>query len=286
MNNIDFNQDGGFRLSTNVLAAVQASYSLFNALGWIGGNLTIISGCEVTGSSVSDGVVFINGEVFNFKGGNIGTNVIIRENITSYPFQNGTVKPVIRERYVSFGSGTPDQNFLWADFKRLFPTKDIQAFKTDHDNRITALEGKQAFAVGMIIRYDQPLNIEPPDGWIDWNPGGEQGRVWVSRSESDSDFGLGATGGEKTHQLTLNEMPSHSHSTAPFNKFAARASELGGNVSSNGGVDASNAANELAIGGLTAANWVTASEKPSGGGQSHNNLQPYVAVRFIKYVGI
>lgn len=286
MNNIDFNQDGGFRLSTNVLAAVQASYSLFNALGWIGGNLTIISGCELNGSTVNDGVVFINGEVFNFKGGDLGTFVIIRETVTSYPFQNGTVKPVIRERYVSFGSGTPDQNFLWADFKRLFPTKDIQAFKTDHNDRITALEGKQAFAVGMIIRYDQPLSVPPPAGWIDWNPVNEQGRVWVSRSESDSDFGLGAIGGEKTHQLTVNEMPSHSHSTAPFNKFAARASELGGNVSSNGGMDASNAWNELAIGGLTAANWDTANEKLRGGGQSHNNLQPYIAVRFIKYVGI
>ena len=265
MNNINFNQDGGFRLSTNVLAAVQASYSLFNALGWIGGNLTIISGCEVTGSSVSDGVVFINGEVFNFKGGNIGTNVIIRENITSYPFQNGTVKPVIRERYVSFGSGTPDQNFLWADFKRLFPTKDIQAFKTDHNNRITALEGKQAFAVGMIIRYDQPLNIEPPAGWIDWNPGGEQGRVWVSRSESDSDFGLGAIGGEKTHTLTKTELPDLD-ATIPV---APNENAPGSNIYGRGG---------------SLGNSYFPVNR--NGNQAHNNLQPYVAVRFIKYVGI
>lgn len=267
MNNIDFNQDGGFRLSTNVLAAVQASYSLFNALGWIGGNLTIISGCEVTGSSVSDGVVFINGEVFNFKGGNIGTNVIIRENITSYPFQNGTVKPVIRERYVSFGSGTPDQNFLWADFKRLFPTKDIEAFKTEHNNRIEALEGKQAFAVGMILRYDQPLSVAPPAGWVDWKPAGEQGRVWVSRSESDSDFGLGAIGGEKTHQLTVNEMPSHRHKVPVFANGSASGNAVGhpdNYIDNNRTVD---------------SDYV-------GGNQAHNNLQPYVAVRFIKYVGI
>lgn len=271
MNNIDFNQDGGFRLSTNILAAVQASYSLFNALGWIGGNLTIISGCEVNGSSVSDGVVFINGEVFNFKGGNIGTNVIIRENTTSYPFQNGTVKPVIRERYVSFGSGTPDQNFLWADFKRLFPTKDIQAFKTDHNNRIKALEDKQAFAVGMIIRYDQPLSVAPPDGWIDWNPGGEQGRVWVSRSESDNDFGLGATGGEKTHQLTILEMPMHGHSYEDIANNSA-----GGSPGPQGGYDGGN--NRFHSRSLTTGS--------QGGSQAHNNLQPYVAVRFIKYVGI
>ena len=273
MNNINFNQDGGFRLSTNILAAVQASYSLFNALGWIGGNLTIISGCEVTGSSVSDGVVFINGEVFNFKGGNIGTNVIIRENITSYPFQNGTVKPVIRERYVSFGSGTPDQNFLWADFKRLFPTKDIRAFKTDHNDRITALEGKQAFAVGMIIRFDQPLTVPAPAGWIDWNPVEEQGRAWVARSESDSDFALGNKYGEKTHQLTIVELPEHDHmqgSESLYNYYG-------------GGTSVGNRT-YVQSGGQTSYNRQNTSK--SGGNQAHNNVQPSVAVRYIKYVGI
>ena len=273
MNNIDFNQDGGFRLSTNILAAVQASYSLFNALGWIGGNLTIISGCEVNGSSVSDGVVFINGEVFNFKGGNLGTYVIIRETVTSYPFQNGTVKPVIRERFVSFGTSTPDKNYLWADFKRLFPTKDIQAFKDDHNTRITNLEGKQAFAVGMILRYDQPLSVPPPAGWIDWKPAGEQGRVWVSRSESDTDFGLGSTGGEKTHQLTKNEMPAHSHrqgSETLYNDFG------GGTFIGN-----RNYGNPPQLPAYRNQN--TSLE---GGDEAHNNLQPYIAVRFIKYIGL
>lgn len=271
MNNIDFNQDGGFRLSTNILAAVQASYSLFNALGWIGGNLTIISGCEVNGSSVSDGVVFINGEVFNFKGGNLGTYVIIRETVMSYPFQNGTVKPVIRERFVSFGTSTPDKNYLWADFKRLFPTKDIQAFKDDHNTRITNLEGKQAFAVGMILRYDQPLSVPPPAGWVDWKPAGEQGRVWVSRSESDNDFGLGATGGEKTHQLTILEMPMHGHSYEDIANNSA-----GGSPGPQGGYDGGN--NRFHSRSLTTGS--------QGGSQAHNNLQPYVAVRFIKYVGV
>lgn len=265
MNNIDFNQDGGFRLSTNILAAVQASYSLFNALGWIGGNLTIISGCEVNGSSVSDGVVFINGEVFNFKGGNLSTYVIIRETVTSYPFQNGTVKPVIRERFVSFGTSTPDKNFLWSDFKRLFPTKDIQAFKDDHNTRITNLEEKQAFSVGMILRYDQPLSVPPPAGWVDWKPAGEQGRVWVSRSESDNDFGLGATGGEKTHQLTKSELPDLDATI----KIAPNENAAGGNLYGRGG-DIGNS--------LLPVN--------RSGNQAHNNLQPYVAVRFIKYVGV
>ena len=95
MNNLKYNQPGGFRLSTNILAAAQAAYSLFNSLGWIAGEKTIITGCDIVGSTVTDGVVFLNGELFTFKGGNIGTNVIIRENVTKYPFKDGVFRDVI-----------------------------------------------------------------------------------------------------------------------------------------------------------------------------------------------
>lgn len=277
MNNINFNQDGGFRLSTNIMAAVQASYSLFNALGWLGGNLTIINGCEVNGSSVSDGVVFINGEVLSFRGGNVGTNVIIKENTISYPFQNGTVKPVIYERHVTFGTSTPDITYPWANFKRVFQTKDIADFKKDHNDRITNLEDKQAFAVGMILRYDQPLDVEPPAGWVDWKPAGEQGRVWVSRSETDNDFALGAIEGEKTHTLKQAELPL---TEGTFSTISPTANNGSGILSV---VDSGNAE----VGGSFSPLVKHKNMKISfGENKSHNNLQPYVAVRFIKYVGI
>lgn len=273
MNNINFNQDGGFRLSTNIMNAVQAAYSLFNSLGWIGGNFTIISGCVVNGTSVSDGVVFINGEIFNFKGGTASTNVIIRETVTNYPFQNGTVKPVHYERFVQFGTSTPETTFAWADFKRLFATKDIQAFKDNHNTRITNLEGKQAFAVGMIIRFDQPLTVPAPAGWIDWNPEEEQGRAWVARSESDSDFALGNKYGEKTHQLTIVELPEHDHmqgSESLYNYYGGGTSVGNRTYTQSGGQTSYNRQNT----------------SKSGGNQAHNNVQPSVAVRYIKYVGI
>ncbi|SHK69937.1 hypothetical protein [Epilithonimonas mollis] len=270
MNNIHFNQDGGFRLSTNILNAVQASYSLFNALGWIGGNFTIISGCEVTGSNVSDGVVFINGEVFNFKGGNLGTNVIIKEIITNYPFQNGNVKPVIHERFVGFGTSLPENTYLWSDFKRLFPTKDIQEFKENHNDRITALENRPSDRIiGEVIRFDQPLVVLPPPGWEDFNPINEQGRVWVARSTSDSDFALGSTGGAKTHTLTGSQLPSKTVNIVVKDPYT-------GNQSA-GGFDGSN--DNI---------WKdrTISINVGGSDQAHNNLQPYIGVRFIKYIGL
>lgn len=275
MNYIGFNQDGGFRLTTNILNAVQAAYSLFNALGFIAGDKTIITGCVVTGNNVSDGVVFLNGQVYNFKGGNLGTNVIVKETITSYPFQNGTVKPVLYDRFVGFGSGLPEETYLWADFKRTFQTKDIQAFKDEHNERITNLEGKQAFAIGMIIRYDQPLNVPPPAGWIDWNPDTEQGRVWVARSTTDSDFGLGVPFGSKTHTLSISEMPSHNHDS--------EINSSGDDVDSDGNGSAI-VTSWREITGINRKNVVRI--KNNGSGQSHNNVQPSIGVRFIKYVGI
>ena len=76
MDNIKFNQTGGFPLDTDILGAMQTSYGLFNQLGSLAGDLTILAGCEEVGNNVSEGIVFIAGEVLPFKGGTKGTTVI------------------------------------------------------------------------------------------------------------------------------------------------------------------------------------------------------------------
>lgn len=42
---INFNQTGGFPLSSNILAEMQNAYRIFHSFGMLSGEKTIVSGC-------------------------------------------------------------------------------------------------------------------------------------------------------------------------------------------------------------------------------------------------
>lgn len=92
--------------------------------------------------------------------------------------------------------------------------------------------------------------------WAAW--GG--GRTPVGVNTADGDFNtVEKTGGEKTHTLTVAEIPSHSHVVYDIAIFGQ---------------------------GVTGFNFTSTSDgdwkgfykntEPTGGGQAHNNLQPYI----------
>lgn len=90
------------------------------------------------------------------------------------------------------------------------------------------------------------------------------GRVLVAKS-SDTEFDtIGKTGGEKTHTLTINEMPSHSHRQAEYEGSA-------------GGIECTTALHLNWLDTLN-GNRVGLNTATAGGGQAHNNLQPYQVV--------
>jgi microcystin-dependent protein len=106
-----------------------------------------------------------------------------------------------------------------------------------------------------------------------------KGRVPVGRDAAQTEFDvLGETGGAKTHTLAATEMPSHNHTQSAHSHaelyFANQimALNVGGNERSVHGNSGP------AYGHLS-------SEAPAiqnaGGGQAHNNLQPYIAVNYI-----
>ena len=111
------------------------------------------------------------------------------------------------------------------------------------------------YEVGDIL---QTLNASSPeDRW----PGTEweaiSGRVLVGIDSTQTEFDtIGEEGGEKTHTLTEDEMPVHDH---PL--------KYGGGVSPGSAPDVG--------AGSSAASETTGN---AGGGQPHNNLQPYKVV--------
>lgn len=272
MNKINFNQTGGFPLDTDVLDFMQNAYSVFNALGEMAGHLAILKGCEITGNSVSDGVVFIQNEVLPFKGGSLGDSVIIKEERKNLTFEDGQEKEVEIIRYATFGNGILAYN--WADFFRIKDNKTLQKeiFKDENslEKRLENLEEKlrKTLPIGLVAIWDRPAD-QIPEGWVEHTE--MQGFTPVGQKQNDTDFGrLGKTLGSKTHTLTLQEMPRHTHSTT-FTMSGDHDADYNSRMMM--------ASNEQHVGSQS---WETNS---AGESRAHNNIQPSRIVRFIRFVG-
>ena len=87
------------------------------------------------------------------------------------------------------------------------------------------------------------------------------GRTIVGVDSSDTDFdAVRETGGAKTHQLTISELPAHTHNVS------MSTSDVDGDFLSEG--------NNTGISTFTTTS--------TGGDQAHNNLQPYIVVYMWK----
>ena len=109
----------------------------------------------------------------------------------------------------------------------------------------------------------------------DMNPSLFIGGIWEQIEDRfllacGSTYTNGATGGEATHTLTINEMPKHKH-----------------DLSYRTGIIQTGSSGTYYFDVRTSGNWYTNSPsfKESGGGASHNNMPPYLAVYMWKRIG-
>lgn len=99
------------------------------------------------------------------------------------------------------------------------------------------------------------------DGSTTFNLPNLKGKVMVGLNEDDTDFNkIGKTGGEKTHTLTVDEMPNHNHLV----HLASTTFVTGGTAYAAQYSDAGNI-NTYSV----------------GGDEPHNNLQPYIVSTYI-----
>lgn len=138
-----------------------------------------------------------------------------------------------------------------------------------------------------VTDYQSASAVAAAKGYGTWQRFAE-GKTLVGYSASASSIDeyriMGNTFGANTHTLVTAETPSHTHSTAPWNKFGARSSDTTTNTTATS-FDRNSLSDELAIGDFTTANWTLATEKSIGGNQPHNNIQPSIVVAYWLRVG-
>ena len=113
----------------------------------------------------------------------------------------------------------------------------------------------------------------------------------IGYKDGDADFGtIGKTGGEKTHTLTVNEMPSHTHTQNAHQHTGFESAVNGGSWTNIGGASGGiNTTFHFSEGNSYYSSsfrtkTATATNQNTGGGQAHNNLPPYQVVSYWKRV--
>jgi len=272
MNTIDFTQPGGFPFDQGVLDFLQKGSLMAGQPAFFGGPLCIISGCTVSGTSVSSGFVAINGEILPFAGGTITENekVVIQESVTDITYFDAQARPVKKTRTATFGDDGVT-NYLWAHFKRN-TTEGVLA-------RLERLERVAAPFLGDrggMVLWKRPYNTIPDD-WaevLDWR--GRLPMGWDGTEEEPAGtLGDVATGfgGNKTHTLLKNQLPKYNIVIPGM----------------TGGDNNDNNVTERFAGGdksLSQTSFFFDMKVDNGGGDApFSLLNPYRIVMFIEYIG-
>ena len=177
------------------------------------------------------------------------------------------LKADVRNLQTSVNENTTDISSLTTEVNN--NTSDISSLTTKVNNNTSQITSLQE----MLSVYWQAIY---PVGSIyvstsaPFNPQTTWGGTWVKTAKgrcligANDTYPLGSTGGEAEHTLTVDEMPSHNHSSSRINWY--------NNLQNNGMAAETVAKSNLKVDGPDSNTSYT------GGSKAHNNMQPYLAV--------
>lgn len=192
---------------------------------------------------------------------------LIQQEIEKAPF-NKTKQGIITKNYMD---GTYDVRFDGNLYTKILTYPNSTSLKLGQTVKIIIPNNQSSQMY--ISAEGSPLIYYPVGSYYEtsdttFDPNTAWGGTWLLETEglvhigAGTNYTIGDTGGEKTHILTVDEMPSHSHTNQYYS--ASGTANFGYNYQNRG--TTSNAT--PASGGIGYA----------GSGQAHNNMQPYIVV--------
>ena len=293
-----------FPLDCETLDYIAQNAAMIEMLGNIGGDKIILSGCEVNNLYRSAGYVFLktkdfpNGEILRWEGGDRDDMCVQKTDIGVVADGYDYPKAYTRRTLVP-GSG--EESFYWKDFSTLKTNVELAKNVAELEERINNVAGEP---IGVIkiwagtgktpdgylycdgkayskngeheklykVIGDTYNGVKDLNGEIEIPSPGHfrvpdlRSRFIVGYNPNDSDYNtMGTVGGEKTHALTIAEMPSHNHSIR-IHKKTDRAGES--NIKAYDPTDNTDVFRSD-LSGYT------------GNGNAHENRPPYYALAYI-----
>lgn len=208
----------------------------------------------------------------NFKDDILAESMEGRRRYQMITNEDGTVSFVDVTEYEQIGSefGQAEVNAIHREINRKFDSGDVVDPLVAEESGFAA----DAKLTGDALR-EVSAKLHPVGSiYISVNPANPSllfGGTWQQITgrfllAAGGGYSAGTTGGEATHKLTANEIPSHSHALgyAKYGKYSGTTEWLV-QASYNSAPSQSNSG-------------------PSGGGVAHNNMPPYLAVYIWKRI--